>query len=59
MYKYTMRVLLRARSYPFGTGSEGKSSEDFCVGKQYVEAEGENLVDPMGENDRMVYFFLI
>lgn len=40
MHKYTMKILLRARSYPFGTGSGGRS-EDFCVGKQYVEAEGE------------------
>ena len=49
MYKYTMRVLLRARSYPFGTG------EDFCVGKQYVEAEGENWLTQW---EKMIGWFI-
>ena len=55
MYKYTMGVLLRARSYPFGTGIGGKSSEDFCVGKQYVEAEGENWLTQW---EKMIGWFI-
>lgn len=40
MYKYTMRVLLRARSYPFGTGIGGKEQWGFLRGKTVCGGRG-------------------
>lgn len=55
MYKYTMRVYSGHVHTRLEPESEGKSSEDFCVGKQYVEAEGENWLTQW---EKMIGWFI-